>query len=606
MNYSELKSNFTNDLDDKYFQENFKDQELQNLKKLTSIIGKKVNIIGLADQNFHSVSKALKHLIDIDRESVPPPASADWLTLWFRIGILQTDYLCMLLRDYELPVVELKSVDFSGRVGMAEIKGQKENCRVEFVTISDKDSNIHPPEQVKIYRNMIQMKTYYDMILNCDEMKISWTTTYDPAMTQVATAIDLITPNTCDPSPIISWWDKIRLLLHGKLIIKANKAEYHSLANMIDPHDVNERLIFSFEQLILTWTNAKFNLSGDTSILIKTVTRDESKIAYFPRLDLTLKITYVLASENYNANDHHQIKPVSEPLFGKSDLEWDTFEYFRSVKLNIDLKLKIKPAVNNLEDPELIKSFHLYPAKIELYESNLDLLRLWIQSQAFPTRPTKRTILNKIKQNRDFFVIPKPRGHKPKLGRSYGKANLTFEAEDCEIYYFPNEGGNWGILLQGEDAIFTISSIQKTCENLETNAEKTSPINERRMKTQTGLINRQNSVTSATSNQTIHQFMNQQTDKQQESSKKSKMYWHCQNYNCKSKKTQIHVLDSQKNKYFLMMWQNGSFKYKLNTRSGKPLSQFTVDDFKCLFSKENRQAAFYLYETSTRTIGLWF
>ena len=550
-----------------------------NIQKLVSIKGSNLNFVAMADPNFHSVDKALKHLIEIDKDSPKPNPKSEWLTLWFRITNFQGDSLSFQLRDYELPIASLKKFCLSGRTGMAEIKGNQRHCRTAEITISDENpqellerlrqelmlgpdnNNLQIDDFVlsQVSRNMIQLKTYYDIDLNLEELTVSWTTTYDPAMTQFTTALDLILPVTEDPSPILPWWDKIRMLLHGNLAINAKHAEYHSLANMIDPHDISERLIFEFDELLLIWSNAKFHLMGDTSVQLKTIQREESKIAYFPRLDLTLQVDYVLNDNRYNKNDHHAIMPISKQLdttlFNNFSLEnWDTFRRFRSRKLDLDLELIIKGNHQNQK------------ARIELYESSIDLVRLWIASQAFPTRPTKRTVQFNLNDNRRFLEIEKPPGIKPKLGRSYGRSKLKFLSELTEIYYKPHHGAEFGIFLDGEKTEYVITAIQTKATGQNGNSR----------------------------------------------SRVQKMFWDIQNYRVNFSKTELSILSfpsstTVKNKNtFFINWTNAKIYYKKQVKEkvNRPYTKYQIDDFKLLWTKEIRFAIYYLYQTSTRILFL--
>ena len=316
---------------------NLEDSKTQNSnhqktpKKLFSWTIEKLNLTGLSDSDFFSVEKCLKQIREIDDVAIQPPENVHWLTLWFRCTELKADSMAWKIRDYELPMFKFLNVNLSGRAGMGEIKGGPHNMRKALVKIAEN-------EEIVINRNMIQLKTYLDMVLICDEMQISWSPTYDPAVSQIAYAIDMITPNNIDPSPALSWWDKVRLILHGRLKIHAKTASYHSTVDMIDPNCTNERLVFQFNDFLMNWTPGKYSIdTKDTRILIKSIRCEESQVAFFPKLRITTDVEYELNCQGYHVYDHHNVKPVNPESVAEWN-NWDTFETFRSTHVNLDIQ----------------------------------------------------------------------------------------------------------------------------------------------------------------------------------------------------------------------------------------------------------------------------
>lgn len=65
---------------------------------------------------------------------------------------------------------------------------------------------------------------------------IVWGPCWDPAWTLIGQSVDLLTKPTVDPSPLLAWWDKSRLLLHGRWAMDIDQANLHQLAT-----EVNQR-----------------------------------------------------------------------------------------------------------------------------------------------------------------------------------------------------------------------------------------------------------------------------------------------------------------------------------------------------------------------------
>lgn len=49
----------------------------------------------------------------------------------------------------------------------------------------------------------------------------------------IGQSVDLLTKPTVDPSPLLAWWDKSRLLLHGRWVMDIDQANLHQLATEV-------------------------------------------------------------------------------------------------------------------------------------------------------------------------------------------------------------------------------------------------------------------------------------------------------------------------------------------------------------------------------------
>ena len=204
-------------------------------------------------------------------------------------------------------------------------------------------------------------------------------------------------------------------------------------------------------------------------------------------------------------------------------------------------------------------------AEIKLYESNIELIRQWIQSLAFPVRPTRKTRLDD--DTRKFLLTPlqqKGQTSKPKLGRSYNQGRFSFHSKNCEIIYLPNAGSEWGVILQSQDAKFSCCA---------------------------------------------HQRLKNNTDER----KRLRMYWDMQTLEVTSDFTVINLMkmknqrDEIERLCFLSSWKNGTYNYwKHNPNPHKPSlkKKLKVENFKALWTRENRANITRLIETSTRTFFL--
>lgn len=105
-----------------------------------------------------------------------------------------------------------------------------------------------PFENVAIERNMPSLKLFYDMTFDLNTYTVVYGSCWEPVLAQVNLALDLINKPSTDPSPPLPWWDKMRLIAHGKLTVSGRRLSYLQHASL-NPYN-------STEMLDTTWTNA--------------------------------------------------------------------------------------------------------------------------------------------------------------------------------------------------------------------------------------------------------------------------------------------------------------------------------------------------------------
>ena len=74
------------------------------------------------------------------------------------------------------------------------------------------------------------------------------------ALSVCGTGFDKIFPPSKDPSPRMSFWDKIRLLYHGRLtmVVQQLKVLLHA---SLDPYNTTEEMELTWNQFVMDWTN---------------------------------------------------------------------------------------------------------------------------------------------------------------------------------------------------------------------------------------------------------------------------------------------------------------------------------------------------------------
>ena len=82
----------------------------------------------------------------------------------------------------------------------------------------------------------------------------------------------LIQGNSMDPSPALPWWDKIRLVLHGRLLLAAKTAQLLLHASL-DPYNTTEEMDFSFSDLELDWEEGIIKMNGTLDVFVRTASK---------------------------------------------------------------------------------------------------------------------------------------------------------------------------------------------------------------------------------------------------------------------------------------------------------------------------------------------
>ena len=90
----------------------------------------------------------------------------------------------------------------------------------------------------------------------------TWTMAYgacwEPTLAQYNISVDLVNKPSIDPSRLLPFWDKFRLLLHGRLTMSVRKMRWVYLASF-NPHNTTETMDWTWSNLVLDWTNGEYN-----------------------------------------------------------------------------------------------------------------------------------------------------------------------------------------------------------------------------------------------------------------------------------------------------------------------------------------------------------
>ncbi|KOB78972.1 Uncharacterized protein OBRU01_01431 [Operophtera brumata] len=111
-----------------------------------------------------------------------------------------------------------------------------------------------------------------------------------------------------DPSAPLSWWDKVRLMMHGRVTARCSR--FTCLLHVsLDPYNTTEEMELSWSELVLDWTNGKLCFLGSLEVLVRTASKyDDCRVARVPALKLSAKLGWTCVAD---ARDHRSVAPCA-------------------------------------------------------------------------------------------------------------------------------------------------------------------------------------------------------------------------------------------------------------------------------------------------------
>lgn len=272
---------------------------------------------------------------------------------------------------------------------------------------------------------MTSLKFYHDFDWELEYLAYAFGPCWEPVMAQYNLSFEKILAPSKDPSPPLPFWDKMRLLFHGRLTTIAKQFTILLHASL-DPYNTTEEMELTWNNCGIVWANAKIMFKGDLQVWVRTASRyDDCRLILLPNLKLTFKLNWIC---NGNANDHHSVLPCAPdklPEYSSNQVH-DSFRAFRSQNLNISCSFETKQS-NNGELPKL----DLYGSTLRWFES----LKLILSGV---TRPTRRgPVFNNV------------RPRKKQLSRHYKKAHLQMSMHSFQVCYWMSHALHRGFQLNG-------------------------------------------------------------------------------------------------------------------------------------------------------------
>uniref|UniRef100_A0A1A9X0V8 FMP27/BLTP2/Hobbit GFWDK motif-containing RBG unit domain-containing protein n=1 Tax=Glossina brevipalpis TaxID=37001 RepID=A0A1A9X0V8_9MUSC len=396
-----------------------------------------VEILAMADPSMHGTENVTRIMREIDSESPWPEEGLEFTTLWCRNVHVSLSEWKFMLRDFPQPMFYVKTMHLFGILCGAEQAASKRAKRDVYIEVGE------PFGTDVIQRSMTALKFYHDFNCDLEFCSYAFGPCWEPVMAQCNLSFEKISAPSKDPSPPLPFWDKMRLLYHGRLtmIVKQFTVLLHA---SLDPYNTTEEMELTWNNAGIVWTNAKIMFRGELNVTVRTASRyDDCRLLHFPHLKLTFKLKWVCLA---NPNDHHAVMPCAPdklPEYSSNQVH-DSFRAFRSLNLNIWISFETKPKPG--EEIEIdIPSLVLYGSTLRWFES----LKLILSGV---TRPTRRgPVFNNI------------RPRKKQLSRHYKKANLQMSLHRFQVLYWMSHARHKGFQLNGgrvsfgSEYLFTLS-----------------------------------------------------------------------------------------------------------------------------------------------------
>ncbi|XP_078536235.1 bridge-like lipid transfer protein family member 2 [Lissotriton helveticus] len=378
-----------------------------------------LEIVALADESFHGVERVVEQIKDIDNVSPYPPEGLELVIQWCRMVKWSVKMFFVRIRDYPRYQLEIRDWQLSGRLIGTEQNGQSSARRKQTVKLGA------PWGDAVVERNMPPLKFYHDFHSEIFLYTIVWGPCWDPAWTLVGQAIDLLSKPSVDPSPLLPWWDKSRLLFHGHWHMDIDQANLHQLATE-DPYNTTENMHWEWNKLSFKWNPGQFIFKGNLDINVRTASKyDDCCFLHLPDLCMTLDLQWLCHGNPY---DHHSVVLRSPEFMAEfaSSQHHDSYRAFRSENLNLSIKMDLTQNSIDISQPRIL-----------LYSSTLRWMQNFWATWTSVTRPICRgKLFNNLKPS------------KKKLGQHYKQLSYTAIFPQLQIHYWASFAQQRGIQVE--------------------------------------------------------------------------------------------------------------------------------------------------------------
>lgn len=257
---------------------------------------------------------------------------------------LKLGELRMHLRDYPLPLLFVpkvknqSSVQMSGHlvIGEALVDGEEHIRKVKCDLVRGDDDY-----SINIFKTLTSVKLFTDLEVSFDSKRPSrfvWGQSYQFGIQQVMLNFEQFSKPPIDPSAKLGFWDKLRLIMHGKFRIECNNGPLEvAFKGSRDPYEIFDEgtgFILSFKDNVVWTINETDDSREFCNVNSENITwyipnylaapmvswcNDSSRITYFPDCKEFVTSTYgyylnddnYCSSKSYNPDNNFEKKVVN-------------------------------------------------------------------------------------------------------------------------------------------------------------------------------------------------------------------------------------------------------------------------------------------------------
>lgn len=315
-----------------------------------------------ADSSYSNYDQMVSIMKRIDKES-PFPDDLKFSTIWCRRINGRISNSKITLRDFPKPMMDIKDLLIKGTVIGAEQEASNRAIRTCYVDVGPNYQSI------PVKRSMTTLKLYHDLVAEASTLAYTHGVCWEPVLQQLNLSFELISKPSLDPSPSLSWWDKMRFLFHGSLTIITENLSLFFHASL-DPYNSTELVEIAANKSVIDWLTGKIDFKGGLGLLVHTESRyDECRIVDLPSVNICINLNWLCKG---NKNDHHSVMPCAPdkiPEYSSNQIH-DSYRSFRSHNLNVTASLDTKP---------LFKGTTEEIPSVVIYNSTLN----WLENKTF-------------------------------------------------------------------------------------------------------------------------------------------------------------------------------------------------------------------------------
>ena len=328
------------------------------------------------------------------------------------------------LRDFPQQLLDTRLLAMWGRLAGAEMLPGKRATRTHSVQVEA------PWGPATVERSLMPLKFYYDLACDVETLCFAYGSCWEPAMTQCSIAMSYLTGSSWDPSPTLPWWDKARLLLHGRLLLVSRSTQLLLHASL-DPYNTTEEMAIGWTDMELEWTEALVRVRGTLDVNVRTASKyDDGHLMHLPALSLAVKMEWVSLA---NPLDHHSVTPCAPdklPEYSHNQ-EHDSYRAFRSNHVNIAVQLETKSSKGGRGERP----------KLDMFSSTLR----WFENLKFIFSGASRPIRRGGVSVGSFKFLGRPK--KPHFSRHLKRVGVSVSLHQFQVNYWTSFSQKAGILL---------------------------------------------------------------------------------------------------------------------------------------------------------------